>query len=57
VDLRWGEEWLRIIFLRIQVHPPPQVVEARVTHISKAGADIGTDRSFVWAFDILILAL
>ena len=29
----------------------------RVTHISKAGADIGTDRSFVWAFDILILAL
>ncbi len=41
----------------LQIHPPKQVVEARVTHISKAGADTGTDRSFAWAFDILILAL
>ena len=42
---------------RLKVHPPQQVSEAMVTHISKAGADIGTDRSFAWAFDILILDL
>ncbi len=41
----------------LQIHPPQQVSEARVTHISTAGADTGTDRSFAGAIDILILAL
>jgi hypothetical protein len=30
-----------------------QDLAVEVTHISKAGADRGTDRSIAWAFDLL----
>jgi hypothetical protein len=32
-------------------------IRSRLLLLSKAGADIGTDRSFAWAVDNLILAL